>query len=63
MKNEKQARLDGVIEDLVSDLMYYDREEDEDMPRGFIEEQCRKIPDMKYWIVERFRNHLFNNLR
>jgi hypothetical protein len=33
----KEKHILGVIEDLVSNFLYYDRKEDEDLPRGSIE--------------------------
>jgi len=34
--------IENAVEDLVSNLMYYDRKEDEDLPRGKIEEMVEQ---------------------
>lgn len=35
---EERALILGTVEDMVVDLLEYDRREDEDLPRGVIEE-------------------------
>ena len=34
----RRERIKGTIEDVISDFLYYDRKEDEDLPRGAIDE-------------------------
>lgn len=34
----RRQKIEAVIEDLVSHFLYYDRKEDEELPRGAIEE-------------------------
>ena len=52
----------NTVKDLVGDFLYYDRKEDEDLPRGAIEEAVKdgviQIEDM----VELFRNELINGI-
>ncbi len=61
MNNHKEQVL-GLVEDLVSGLLYYDRKDDEDTPVGFIEEAIKNnyitIEDM----VEEFRTQLYKNI-
>jgi hypothetical protein len=40
MKTRRELIL-GHVEDLVSNFLYYDRKEDEDLPRGSIEEAVK----------------------
>jgi len=35
---ERRKNIENTVEDLVSNFLYYDRKEDEDLPRGAIEE-------------------------
>lgn len=32
----------GYMEDMISDFLYYDRKEDEDMPRDYIEDAIKR---------------------
>jgi len=47
-----------VVEDLVSNFLYYDRKEDEDLPRGAIEEAIQAKEISVDEIVTEFRRHL-----
>jgi hypothetical protein len=47
-----------VVEDLVSDFLYYDRKEDEDLPRGAIEEAIQAKEITVNEIVTEFRKHM-----
>jgi len=38
MENSKRVLILGVVEDLVTNFLYYDRKEDEDLPTGIIEQ-------------------------
>ncbi len=52
----------GTISDGVSDLMYYDRKEDEQLPRGAIEEAIQKgeltMEDMVDAFQEALKEHI-----
>ena len=48
----------NTVDDLVSDLMYYDRKEDEDLPRGAIEEALDAGEITLDEIVQQFRKAL-----
>lgn len=37
-KATRKEKILGLVSDAVSDLMYYDRKEDDDLPRGSIQE-------------------------
>jgi hypothetical protein len=50
--------LKNTISDLVSDLMYYDRKEDEELPRGEIEKMIESEETSVDAIVSEFRNEL-----
>lgn len=50
--------LKNTIDDMVSDLLYYDRQEDEDLPRGRIEEMIESGETSVNEIVARFRAEL-----
>ena len=52
--DEKQMIL-GTVEDLVLNFLYYDRREDEDLPRGAIEEALANQYLTVDEIVEQFR--------
>lgn len=61
MKTRRKIILD-TVEDLVGSLLWYDRKEDEDLPRGAIEEALEAseltIDDM----IEVFANKLRHDL-
>lgn len=48
----------GLIEDSISDLMYYDRKDDEDCPRGEIEEAVELGKVTIEEMVAAFEKHL-----
>jgi len=52
----------GSVEDLVSNFLYYDRKEDEDLPVGKIEEMIKDKNISIDELVERFRQALMKNL-
>jgi len=39
--HSRRERIINILRDSISDLLYYDRKEDEDLPRGGIEEAVR----------------------
>ena len=53
MVNRRQTILNAVS-DLVADFMYYDRKEDEELPRGAIEEAVAAGEITEAEIVKRF---------
>lgn len=61
MKTRKQIILD-TISDGVGRLMYYDRKEDDELPRGAIEEAVAKGEITLKEMVAEFTNELRNNL-
>ena len=50
--------LENTIKDMVSDLLYYDRKEDEDLPVGAIEKMITDGELTQAEIVERFQEEL-----
>lgn len=62
MKTRKQNIL-ATVSDLVANFAYYDRKEDEELPRGEIEEAIQKGEITIDEIVECFRKELEEALR
>lgn len=60
--NYTQAQMNYTISDMVSNFLYYDRKEDEDLPRGAIEEAIEAGEISIREIVEAFRNELNRGL-
>lgn len=58
VKNHIEARID----DLVCDFLYYDRKEDEDLPRGAIEKAITDGVTSAEEIVARFKKELEKSL-
>lgn len=58
--NEKQKYLIDLVEDAVSDLLYYDRKEDEDLSV----KDCQEIltQEVVDAMVEKFRQELSKNI-
>ena len=62
MTNEETKEIIfGTVEDLVSNFLYYDRKEDEDLPVGKIEELIEDKTISIDELVERFRQALLEN--
>lgn len=62
---DKLSRKDKVlalVEDAVTDLMYYDRKESEDFPAGSIQEMLGSGEVTVDEMVEEFRRHLEPNV-
>lgn len=61
-KEERRDTLQATIDDSVSKLLWDDRKEDEDLPRGMIEEMVSKgevtITEMIEWFAEPLRKYL-----
>lgn len=52
----------GTIKDFISDFLWYDRKEDEELPRGTIEKAVKDGVVTKEEIVDVFREELFEHL-
>lgn len=52
----------GAVEDLVADFLYYDRKEDEDLPRGAIEAAVQASDPSYHEIVGQFAKSLHEGL-
>lgn len=50
--------IDGYIDDMVSDFLYYNRKEDDNLPVGAIEEAVKSGELTIDEMVECFRKHL-----
>lgn len=61
VKTRRERILDAIIPDLVSDFLYYDRKEDEDLPRGSIEEAIAAGELTWDEIAARFKKELPND--
>ncbi|NNL18684.1 MAG: hypothetical protein HKP37_08100 [Boseongicola sp.] len=61
MRSKKAYILDALVPDLVSDFLYYDRKEDELLPRGSIEAAVRNGELSWEEIADRFRQELLKN--
>lgn len=59
--SRKQLILDNV-EDLVSDFLYYDRKEDEELPRGSVEEAIKLGEISSQEIIDHFSKKLEKSL-
>lgn len=55
---ELKTLIEGTISDLVSAFVYYDRKEDEELPRGEIERLLEEGVITAEWIVEKFGEKL-----
>ena len=56
------TNLNNTITDLVSKFLYYDRKEDEELPKGEIEAMIKKGETSIEEIVEVFKNELTKGL-
>lgn len=52
----------GVVEDLVADFLYYDRKEDEDLPRGVIQKAIKDGSITQEQIIKKFAESLNKGL-
>ena len=62
MDNDIKVQIGNTIDDLVSDFLYYDRGEDEDLPRGDIEKAIASGLVTVDEITAHFRKSLESNL-
>ena len=54
----KRERILCTVSDLVSSFLYYDRKEDDELPRGEIEKAIESGEICMHEIVEKFREEL-----
>jgi len=54
--------IENTIEDLVSDLLYYDRKEDENLPKGAIEKAIKEGKITEEQMVKKFAESLTKGL-
>ncbi len=54
--------IEDTVKDAVTNFMYYDRKEDQELPVGAIEESIRSGAVSTDWIVDRFRYWLQNSV-
>lgn len=62
MKTRREI-IESTLDDLVSDFLYYDRKEDEELPRGEVEAAIEAGEITVDEIVERFRKEVSNHIR
>jgi hypothetical protein len=60
--SDRRELILATIDDAVTDLIYYDRKEDEDLPRGEIEKAVKAGEITADEIVERFRYGVYKAL-
>lgn len=58
-EDEYRDLVYGTVCDLVADLLYYDRKEDEDLPRGKIEELVERGTVSERDIIGWFKDELY----
>ena len=63
MSTQRADRIRATITDMVSDLLYYNRKEDEDLPRGAIEDAISSGEVSLDEMVELFRRELIKGIR
>ena len=61
--NERRQIILDTVDDLVADLLYYDRKEDEELPRGEIEAAIKAGEISEADIVEAFAAALREGLK
>lgn len=61
-KDEWREKVLCTLDDCVTNFLYYDRKEDEDLPRGKIEEMIAKKEITVDELVEKFRSSLVRGL-
>lgn len=59
----RREHIENAVSDLVGSFIYYDRKEDENLPRGAIQEAIEAGEITPEEIVERFKNVLLGALR
>ena len=61
-RTPRSQRILNIVDDLVSNFLYYDRKEDEDLPRGGIEDAVRAGEISVYQIIDAFTDALHKAL-
>ncbi len=59
----RKETIEAVVKDLVSAFLYYDRKEDEDLPKGQIQEAIKNGEISMDEIVELFKGTLSEGLK
>jgi len=62
MAKSRREHILATVDDAVSDLLYYDRKEDEDLPRGSIEDAVADHEISVDEMVETFRAALIKGI-
>lgn len=62
MTKNRRDNIIATVKDLVADFLYYDRGEDEDLPRGEIEEAIESEEITAEEIVLLFKETLLENI-
>ena len=62
MSDALRMRIFGTVDDLVADFLYYDRKEDEDLPREAIDDAVREGVVTVDEVVAKFRQCLTDGL-
>lgn len=61
-REDRRDMLQNTVDDMVTKLLWDDRKEDEELPRGVIEEMVSKgevtITEIIEWFAEPLRRHL-----
>ena len=57
-----KKRIQNNVSDLISDFLYYDRKEDEDLPRGAIDQAIKDGIITEKEIVDQFAKELSEGL-
>lgn len=58
----RREHIEDTLEDLISNLFYYDRKEDEDLPRGAIEQAVANGEISQEEIIALLANHIKSHL-
>jgi len=63
MSEFNKESLFNIIDDLITNFLYYDRKEDESLPVGAIEQAIKKGKITADEIINRFKEQLTRNLK
>lgn len=63
MSKDRKDKIQSTLQDRVSDFLYYDRKEDEDLPRGAIQEAVLEGVITVEEMVKTFEEALREGLR
>lgn len=62
-KKEIRELILATVDDMIADLLYYDRKEDEDLPRGMIEKSIKNGYVSVEDIVNQFKTSLIKGIK